>query len=154
MILWEECKEDFCRDGSLRDIYVTETSLDDWRALYPFIRDYPGAEYLEDGVVRPPPATVDQVFSFWTSGHPMLRFRVGSALIVFHFFSTTEIECDFDPNEIASQADLDELVGFVRRLGDATHKRVVITPENSPDLPFIKYEPINRAPEYCGSSAK
>ena len=45
--------------------------------------------------------------------------------------------------EIASQSDLDELLPFVRQLGERTHKRVMITPENDQQHPFISYEPVS-----------
>jgi hypothetical protein len=141
MIRWEICEADFRSDGSLRDIYITRSTLEDWRLLYPFLRDYPDAEYMVDGIAHPIPNSVDEVFFVRSSGCPMLRLRVGRALIVFHFFDENEIECDFSPNEITSQADLDTLLVFIRQLGEMTHKPVAITQENSPDLPFIIYAP-------------
>jgi len=141
MICWETCKEDFRWDGSLRDIYISPATLGDWQTLYPHLRDVLGVEYSVDGVVQSPPSTVEQVFAVRPSSHPMLRLRVGRTLVVFHFFSYDEIECDVDPREISSQSDLSELLGFVRHLGDLTHKRVVVTPENVRAKPFISYEP-------------
>jgi hypothetical protein len=71
----------------------------------------------------------------------MLRLKAGSVWIVFHFFSTEEIECDVDPREVTSQPDLDALLAFVQRIGDKTGKRTVITPENCRDQAFITYDP-------------
>ena len=126
MIRWDTCKEDFRGDGSLRDIYITPATLADWRVVYPLLRTHPGVEYSVDGIVQPAPDSVEQAFEARRSASPMLRFRVGSALVVFHFFTDEEIECDFVPNEITSQADLDDLLGFVRQLGDTTRRRVEI----------------------------
>jgi hypothetical protein len=107
-----------------------------------------------DGVVQQPPDLVEQAFAARASGSPILRFSVGRALVVFHFFCEEEIECDFVPNEITSQTDLDALLAFVRQLGVATHKRVVITPENGRELPFITYDPKSRKFEYHEIGAK
>lgn len=101
-----------------------------------------------DGVVRPPPDSVEQVFRVRRVASPMLRFTVGPALVVFHFFTDEEIECDFVPNEFTSQGDLDALLGFVRQLGDATGRRVIITPENRSSEPFISYAPDTRQFEH------
>jgi len=147
MILWDTCKEDFRSDGSLRDIYITPCTLADWRVLYPVLRSYPNVEYSVDGVSQDPPDSVDQALAVRLSARPMLCFRVDGILVVFHFFSEDEIECDFVPNEITSQADLDALLAFVRRLGDTTRNRVVITPENDRERPFITYDPESR--EFC-----
>jgi hypothetical protein len=144
MISWSTCREDFRGDGSLRDIYITPATLTDWRTVYSVLRERPGVEYLVDGVAQALPASVEQALAVRASSSPMLRFRVGRALVVFHFFSDEEIECDFYPNEIESQAELDILLGFVRQLGDTTQKRVVITPENRSEEPFISYEPQSR----------
>jgi hypothetical protein len=132
----------------LRDIYIAPATLADWRAIYPLLREFPSVEYSVDGVVEPPPATVEEAFAVRRSASPMLRFRVGRALVVFHFFSEEEIECDVVPHEITSQTDLDTLLGFIRQLGDSTRKRVVITPENGPEQPFISYEPESRKFEH------
>jgi len=148
MISWDTCKDDFRSDGSLRDIYIAPATLADWRAIYPLLRDFPAVEFSVDGVVQPPPATVEQAFAVRRSASPVLRFRVGRALVVFHFFSEEEIECDVSPREITSQTDLNALLGFVRQLGDTTHKRVLITPENDREHPFISYEPESREFEY------
>jgi len=141
MIFWHTCKENFRTDGSLRDIYITPATLADWRAVYPVLRSFPVVEYSVDGVTQPVPASVEQVFGVRRFANPMLRVRVGATLVVFHFFTDEEIECDFLPNEIRSQVDLDALLAFVRRIGDATRKRVVITPENTREKPFITYHP-------------
>ena len=144
MISWDTCREDFRSDGSLRDIHITSATLADWRIIYQLLRDFPGVEFSVDGVAEPPPATVEQVFAVGRSASPMLRFRVGRTFVVFHFFSEDEIECDVVPHEISSQTDLDALLGFVRQIGDMTHKRVSITPENSRECPFISYDPESR----------
>ena len=135
----------------MRDIYITPATLDDWRASYPLLRDQSGAEYSVDGVVQPPPNSVEQAFTVRPSASPMLRFRVGRALVVFHFFAEDEVECDFVPNEVTSQADLDALLAFVRQLGDVTRKPVIITPENYRERPFITYDPERKYFEHCGT---
>jgi hypothetical protein len=147
MISWETCKKDFRADGILRDIYITPATVDDWRAAYRLICAYPGAEYSVAGVVQPPPTLVEQVFAVRPSG-PMLRSRAGRAFVVFHFFSDQEIECDIDPSEIASERDLDALISFMRQLGDVTRKRVLITPESCPEVPFVTYDPERRKVEH------
>src|SRR4051812_28241071 len=153
MIRWDTCKADFGGDGSLRDIYISPATLADWRALYPLLRSFPGVEYLVDGTTQRPPEAVEQVFAVRPSGSPVLRFSVGRACVVFHFFWDEEIECDFYPNDITSQADLDALLAFVRQLGDVTRKRVVITPENVRECPFITYDPESTRFEHHGVAA-
>jgi len=141
MIRWDTCEADFRCDGRLRDIYIAPGTLADWQGLYPFLRDYSDVEYLLDGVAEAPPDSVEEVFALRSSGSPLLRLKVGRAVIVFHFFCEDQVECDFAADEVASQADLDALLGFIRQLGELTHKRVAITQENGQGFPIITYEP-------------
>jgi hypothetical protein len=145
MISWDKCARDFHWDGSLRDIYIRPATLDDWRVIYGFLRAHPDSEYSVDGVTKTFPAAIEEAFAAGTVAHPMLRVRVGRTLVVFHFFSVDEVECDIDPREVISQSELDSLLDFVQRLGDLVNKTVRITPENLPDEPFIVYEPNRRA---------
>jgi hypothetical protein len=125
MILWDPVKDDFAWDGSLRDIYIAPAKADDWASIWPMLREYPGAEFSYEGNNEAPPATVQEVFASRASGNPMLRLRAGSVSIVFHFFSTEEIECDMDPRDITYQPDLDALLGFIRQLADRTGMRLL-----------------------------
>lgn len=85
-----------------------------------------------------------------------MRFRTGGILVVFHFFTPEEIECDIDPREVSGQASLDALLGFKRRLGDLTRKPAALTPENVPDEPIISYDPesssfLSRIPAFASA---
>jgi len=139
MIHWETVKEDFQWDGSLRDICITPATIDDWRIIYPLLTTYAGVEFSVDGMRHAFPAKVDAIFDLRSTSGPALQIRAGRIAIVFHFFTPGEIECDFDSREVSSQADLDALLGFVRQLGKATQKRVIITPENLRENPIVSY---------------
>ncbi len=142
MISWDKCRQDFDWDGSWRDIYVTPATLDDWKAILPFLRSQPDVEFLRESRAVSVPASLDE--SFFDGPRPTLRFRVGGVLVVFHFFTPEEIECDIDPREITGQASLDAVLAFMRQLGDLTHKRTVLTPENCSDHPIVSYDPESR----------
>jgi hypothetical protein len=139
MISWERCKEDFEWDGSWRDIYITPASLNDWSVIFPFLRIQPEFEFFTESGERIIPENIEA--SFFTESRPTLRFRVGGILVVFHFFTPDEIECDIDPREVTDQTSFDALLEFIRQLGNLTRKRAVLTPENLPDEPIISYTP-------------
>ena len=84
MITWDTCKEDFRWDGSLRDIYVTPASLDDWRTIYPLLRSQSDIEIVTEAGMRDIPETLDG--SFFADVRPTLRFRVFDGLR--HGFAT------------------------------------------------------------------
>ena len=139
MISWDTCKEDFRWDGSWRDIYITPASLEDWKKVYPFLRSQPEVEFLTGSDAARLPEAIDA--SFFAESHPTLRLSLGGVLVVFHFFTHEEIECDIDPREVTGQKDLDGILAFMRQLGDLTRKLAVLTPENMRDRPIISYNP-------------
>jgi hypothetical protein len=125
-------------DGSLRDVYLSSTSHDDWAAFLAVANQYP-SEYLFDGEVTDMP-TVAAIFGNREGTH-LLRITVGSAQINCHFFTPEEIELDIDPRQVESQETHTAILGFVEAVADAAGKLARITPENSPESPILSYEP-------------
>jgi hypothetical protein len=151
VILWDTCKKDFVRDGSLRDIYVLHATAADCQTAFNFLRKLQSAVYTVDGIETTSPETIDQVFKARATASPMLCIRVGHAAINFHFFATNEIEGDLDPREVSSQSDLDSILAFLRVLGDAVQQQVVLTPENCREQPIITYDPSDASFAYHAS---
>jgi hypothetical protein len=141
MILWQNITTEFVRDGSLRDIYVTPACLEDWRRFYLLLISFPGNDFSINGVTTTAPAAVDEIFDLQLFSQALLCVRVETLVINIHFFTTEEIEADFDPAEVASETEFAALLGFVRRVGDAVQKPILVTPENLPTHPFITYSP-------------
>jgi hypothetical protein len=143
MIRWEICKQDFDwdSDDSWRDIYVHSTTLDDWRSLYSLLRQNHSPEYFVDNSPNAIPNTIEEIMAAHKEASPFLRFRVESILVCCHFFFPDEIEFSIDPREITSQENLNTLLGFMRQVGNAINKQVILTPENFRKKPIISYEP-------------
>lgn len=139
MISWDTCKQEFEWDGSWRDLYITPASLDDWKAIFPLLRVQQDVEFLREACTVSLPQSLDA--SFFNDPRPTLRLRVGGVLVIFHFFTPDEIECDIDPREVTGQSSLDAVLTFMQQLGDLTRKRAVLTPENGLDHPIIGYDP-------------
>lgn len=148
MILWDTCRRDFEPDGALRDIYVQDTTVEHWCSLYNVLRATYRIEYSIDSTPQPLPASADEALEARSTSSPMVCFRIGSAMVNCHFFTTNEIEMDIDPREIASQTALDELLGFLRLVGDTLGRPVILSYENDEEHPFITYEPSRREFHY------
>jgi hypothetical protein len=139
---WSTQRADFERDGSLRDIYVLDTSLEDWdRVLDLVTREAPGARlvHAETGAL----ARLDSrdVGALFREEQPYrLVFSVGGVELCCHFFSKREVEFDFSPDGL-DEMKMRGLLRFMARLGEVTGKRVVLTPENVPALPIYVYDP-------------
>jgi hypothetical protein len=145
MIRWDTCRRQFEPDDALRDIYVHGTTIEHWRTLFDALRATYALEFSVDGSARPLPVVVDEAFTTRETASPLLHFCVGGIAVACHFFTTHEIEFDISPSEVTSQATLDELLGFLRLVGDTLGRGVIMSDEQHP---FITYEPSKKEFQY------
>jgi hypothetical protein len=145
---WDACKDRMRPDGGLRDIIVSGTSSDDWDCFIATIGDweYP-AEFTVGGELQDIPSSYREVVAQqrhdpdgeWIS--TTLRLTVGSILVCCHFFPGQELEFDIHPRDVRSHVEFNQLLGFIRRIGQLFKKNVVLTLENEPEFPILQYEP-------------
>lgn len=148
MVSWEECRIEFVRDGGLRDIVISNTTLDDWEAAYKFVLCKTGVSYHYDNEVRPAPDSVRQVFASGEGHRSMLSLSLSGVLIHIYFFVRDEIEAVFNPGDVNSQATLDVLLDFVRGLGDAVGRPASVSPSGLRDCLMFTYDPASGAMTY------
>lgn len=153
MLTWPDVADHFVADGSWRDIYVLDTTSDDWTTMLRWLRrgNYP-IKFSVDNNPEPCPDTADDVL--WnqrTQASFMLTVDVPGRPKC-HFFTDEEIEFDLDPKEIQDDAALQRLLALTRDLGRTVSKPVIITPENRPESPLIRYDPIRDEFEQGGST--
>jgi hypothetical protein len=148
---WEQYQKEFEWDGSLRDIYIFKTSLDDWQKLLDFTRAGRYTfEYKIDGDAVALPERAATIFERENS-RSLLSANVGNLLLNCHFFTADEIEFDLDPREVKVERDLEELFDFLRRLCRISNKQTALTPENAPELWIFRFNPGIDEPEYRAS---
>jgi hypothetical protein len=139
---WETCQADFEWDGSLRDIYVLQTSIVDWDRLLDFLRNS-GLPliYEVDGASPPLPTGVASIFATRQDASPILKVDLRGMWLHSHFFTEDEIEFDLDPREVQDEIALARLLDFMR--GVATHlgKTAILTPENWVQSPIFEVRP-------------
>ena len=136
-------------DGSLRDIYVLGTGLEDWdRVLTSLTSRYTTVEYWGDGRTRSSLPKAETIFAFRQQTSPLLRVTLNGVILQCHFFTPDEIEFDFVPKEIDTPERLQALLEFVETLGQSTGKTVVVTLENHPEWAFLRYDPHRSAMEH------
>ena len=56
-------------------------------------------------------------------------------------FNDFEIEFDIDPREVNEETRFLRLIEFIRRVGNLLKKDVILSPENLPKYPILKYSP-------------
>lgn len=140
---WEESKTAFDWDGSWRDLYVFDTSAEDWQRLVGFVKES-GQTYTlrRDGEICPLPAHVSVLLRRDREAGFLLSIDVSGLWVNTHFFCAEQIELDIDPREVQSEERARALFEFMRGIGQALGKAVRLTPENLSDYVLFEYDPI------------
>lgn len=139
---WKEAKSAFVRDGSLRDLYVLDTTVEDWRRLFDFVRSGTyDLRFRHGDDWRPMPEDLDGFFAGQSEWTTLLAVDVDGVLVHAHFFETDQIELDVEPSEVQTPERAASLFAFMRGLGRALGKPVRLTPENCRDYILIEYDP-------------
>jgi len=139
---WEQALNIRSWDGSLRDLYIPNTTLDDWDRLLNFLRDCRfELAYSLDGRPAPVPGRASEAFRREESG--LLACRLGRMTLNCHFFCPEEIEFDLDPREIDSPAELSRLEQFMSEIGSLLRKEVRLSDENCRDEALCRYDPVS-----------
>ena len=137
---WERCRPDFKPDGSLRDIYILATTTREWDVALAVVRELATSlAFSIDGVTRPLPPSASEVFAVSRDCSALLTFKYAAIPFSCHFFGEEEIELSLAPNDISSADRLDALAEFLSILGTRTGRDVLLTPENLPASPILRY---------------
>lgn len=148
MLEWEKLKSELADDNSLRDIYVLDTTLNDWQVLFDKLKTTYQLQYTVDGQSQQWPGSLEKVFADSAQARPMVSLDIGQIVLVSHFFTFDEIEFDILAYEINSQQTFDNVLGFLRLVGDNTGKPVLLTDENNQRQPIISYWPDQKMMRY------
>jgi hypothetical protein len=114
-------------DGALLDIYVSNTSGDDWREVIEAVSSRWPTAYAEDGDRVQMPDEPRDVFA--CARTRTCRFQLALTPLInakAYFFAPDEIEFDSDPRELLDQADLDTLVAFISTIGQTLQRPVYV----------------------------
>ena len=141
---WEELRNSVYEiDGSWRDIYVLNTTKEDWLKWADYVNNnYPviwiDAE-LEESL------TFDKIDLQTVVRHFDGRQFNSSAKVLVngigvnaHFFTEEEIENDIDPSFIRSITDHDNLMNYMKAVSILLNKEVILTGENCSDYAMLK----------------
>ena len=137
---WPQSAGHFEPDGSLRDIYVNDVGLPEWEAAFRFLCTCGNARFTVDGADVPLPGSAEAALAMQSTCVPLLTVETEGISYCCHFISPGEIELDLLPQDINSGARVEALQSFVRGLGQATRRDVVVTHENQRNLWIVRYE--------------
>ncbi len=128
-------------DGSLRDIYILHTDIDDNRKWTEFVNENYTIKWF-NGLTQENESKIDfEVVRGYLNGDHDLCSSASVFLdkiqINNHFFVDTEIENDISPKEINSIDDHNKLITYMTGLSKVLEKKVVLTPENEATIALI-----------------
>ncbi|WP_406825075.1 hypothetical protein [Pedobacter sp. KACC 23697] len=121
-------------DGSLRDIYVKDTSMEDWEKWIDLINTGYKVKFY-NGLSGEIESQIDKsmVFDYWNGKTDLLSnvtIHLKDILVKCYFFGGDEIENDITPSEINSIEDHNRLVDYLKDVSACLDKEVMLTPEN------------------------
>ena len=138
---WGDVREDWLANDGLRDIYVEDSTVDDWQLVVDIVRahDWP-TTFSVEGDVMSMPTSVQPIFElvdktilwrFWP--HP-------DVAVHGHFFAVGEIELDVDPREVVDQEQFDAVCEVVTVIGRALGKPLDVTVESAHSEVVMRYD--------------
>jgi hypothetical protein len=139
---WAKVAAELVWDGSLRDLYVFETSEPDWDAFLSALPSWPyETSFLVDGEPAELPRSAADAFQIRERAAPNLRVNVSGITVCVHFFTPDELELDIDPRDVSDSTRLAALSEFICQLGQLLNRPVVLTHENQPEHLIARYLP-------------
>jgi hypothetical protein len=131
-------------DGSLRDIYIHNTSKEDWQVWADFVNEnYKISFHIYETKVNEDKVNLSKIFDYWCGVHDncsTATIYIGDIQVNAHFFDDQEIENDISPKEIKSIEDHNQLLGYMVGLSNVLNKKVIMTPENEPNMILISVD--------------
>lgn len=153
---WIELKKKiyYC-DGSLRDIYILHTNLEDNKKWIDFANKRYTVKWF-NGLTQnnEQKINVEVVEGYLKGKHHLsssASIYIDKIQINNHFFVDNEIENDISPKDINSLEDHEKIINYMTDLSSLLNKPVILTPENEQETILlsvtekgIQYLPKNR----------
>lgn len=134
---WENINWIFKPDGALRDIYVQDTTLNDWAKIIDllnanYILNYHSKNKIDKEEV------FQNLKEIGAKDFKTVSIVIKNIKINCHFFLIEQIEFDIEPNEINTQSDFEKILSFMTEISSTLKKQVTLTGENEITFPLIK----------------
>lgn len=141
--LWKRVLPDFAGDGGLRDIYIQNTTITDWRQFLDYLQHESNQVEYRFGSQLAPLPTAEALFANRANSHLLTTYWAGMQ-INCHFFTVEEIELDFDPQEIGNEGTFKALLEFLTYLSRVLNRTVLVTHENREESAFLVVHPLGQ----------
>ncbi len=135
MKTWPELKQSiYYYDGSLRDIYVLNTTAHDWKNWINFVNENCIVDWLNGKTLKSESKiTFDIVNEFFEGNEDYsssANILIDKIQLNVHFFQANEIEFDLDPKDFHTIDHHNKFLEVMKLMSIAIQKPIIITPEN------------------------
>jgi hypothetical protein len=132
----------FEKDGSYRDLYVHKIEMKDWETIIQLIKTDYKYRFLKDGdEINFDIYGAASIFRERKDFGFTLSVDFKGIIINSHFFDEEEIEFDISPMGIDSPEKRMAVFEFMQFIAISINRSVSITPENSPEAPYLEISP-------------
>ncbi|MGW2479489.1 hypothetical protein ACWCWQ_06605 [Streptomyces sp. NPDC001571] len=142
-LLWDDVREFFDPDlmGSLPDVQVADTSVEDWQAVLDLVRSQGwSCEYSEDGVAVRLPRAANMLARSEGADAVLRVWPTAGFLVIFRAYEASSIDFDVDLRELRGQDGVNLLCRLLRAIGRRLGKPVTLTPESDPLHPVLGFD--------------
>ena len=131
MYQWNELKEEFETDGSLRDIYIENITVTEWDNFLDYTKSSKyKLEFTHGDQSIQIPENFSLIKELQETEPTTLFIWLGEKIqLNCHFFIENEIELDLSPYDICSEIEFGVLLEFMENLARVLKNRVIHTHE-------------------------
>jgi hypothetical protein len=131
---WQEIQNSvYYKDGSLRDVYIHETTFGDWIKWINYVNEnYKIKFYNRLNEITLDKIDFNEVVKYWKKENQegiSASINVNGINLMCYFNLESEIELDFTPKEIIDIEAHNALINFFKACSTILHKPVVVTAE-------------------------
>ena len=145
---WENIKWIFERDGALRDIYVQNVEISDWKNVVDLLNSEYKLTFGIDEMNLSDKIDFEYVKTMFADETGELERKSATIdlcgiVVKCYFFLEDQIEFDLWPEDIKTENELNFVLTFLSSLSSKLKKQVTLCGENQPEFPLIKIDTKN-----------
>jgi len=144
---WNEISWMFDQRGSLIDICVLETSLEDWEKLIDLLNaNYHITSFGKNGDAKSQKIDKKYAIKYLIDVTGNMESKSACLLLAegidvnCHFFADRHIELDIYPPAFKSYEDFEVIKAFMTDLSKLLDKKVILTGENDHEIPLFEID--------------
>ncbi|KAB8039444.1 hypothetical protein GCL60_04105 [Silvanigrella paludirubra] len=136
--IWDSLKDEFVFDGSLKDLFIFQTDINDWKKIIDFINLKFKTIYNFDKKKCDSFILSKDIFS--CSRYNLNFYLNDNILMSCNFYDESEFQVTIDPREINSENDFLEIIKFMKEISYLTNKNSILSEENTINYRIIEYK--------------